>query len=49
MAMSRAQFQAGLSKPEFFELYRTEAQCRQVLAAARRPAGFVCPACASSG
>ena len=47
MAMNRVQFQAGLSMPEFFELYGTEAQCRQALAAARWPAGFVCPACGS--
>lgn len=43
--MNRVQFQAGLSMPEFFERYATEAQCRQALAAARWPNGFVCPAC----
>jgi ribosomal protein L37AE/L43A len=45
MKMNRVQFQAGLSMPEFFERYGTEAKCRQALAAARWPDGFVCPAC----
>ena len=48
MAMNRVQFQAGLSMPEFIESYGTEARCREALAAARWPAGFVCPACGSS-
>jgi ribosomal protein L37AE/L43A len=45
MPMNRVQFQAGLSMPEFLERYGTEDQCRQALAAARWPHGFVCPAC----
>ena len=45
MKMNRVQFQAGLSMPEFFERYGTEAKCRQALAAARWPNGFVCPGC----
>lgn len=45
MKMNRVQFQAGLSMPEFFERYGTEAKCRQALAVARWPQGFVCPAC----
>lgn len=45
MKMNRVQFQAGLSMPEFFELYGTEDKCRQALAATRWPQGFVCPAC----
>ena len=48
MKMNRVQFQAGLSMPEFFERYGTEDQCRQALAAARWPQGFVCPACAGA-
>jgi ribosomal protein L37AE/L43A len=46
MAMNRVQFQAGLSMPEFFERYGTEAKCRAALQAARWPQGFACPACA---
>lgn len=45
MKMNRVQFQAGLSMPEFFERYGCEQKCRQALAAARWPNGFVCPAC----
>ena len=45
MKMNRVQFQAGLSMPEFFERYGCEQKCRQALAAARWPDGFVCPAC----
>lgn len=45
MKMNRVQFQAGLSMPEFFERYGTEAKCRQALQAARWPHGFVCPQC----
>jgi ribosomal protein L37AE/L43A len=48
MTMNRVQFQAGLSMPEFFERYGTEAKCRQALEAARWPAGFVCPGCGGS-
>lgn len=45
MAMNRVQFQAGLSMPEFLELYGTEAKCQAALEAARWPSGFKCPAC----
>ena len=33
MKMNRVQFQPGLSMPEFYERYGTEAQCRAALAA----------------
>lgn len=45
MRMNRIQFQSGLSMPEFFERYGTEAQCRAALQTARWPYGFVCPKC----
>jgi ribosomal protein L37AE/L43A len=45
MKMNRVQFQPGLSMPEFYERYGTEAKCRAALQASRWPAGFVCPAC----
>ena len=45
MKMNRVQFQPGLSMPEFYERYGTEAQCRAALQASRWPSGFVCPAC----
>ena len=45
MATNRVQFQRGLSMTEFFERYGTEDKCRDALAAARWPRGFVCPAC----
>ena len=48
MAMNRVQFQAGLSMPQFLELYGTEAQCEAAVEQARWPKGFVCPSCAGS-
>jgi len=45
MKMNRVQFQAGLSMPEFYERYGSEAKCRSAVEAARWPDGFVCPAC----
>jgi len=45
MKMNRIQFQPGLSMPEFFERYGSEAQCQAALQAARWPAGFACPNC----
>jgi ribosomal protein L37AE/L43A len=45
MKMNRIQFQPGLSMPEFFERYGTEAQCQAALQAARWPRGFACPKC----
>ena len=37
MKMNRVQFQPGLSMPQFYERYGTEAQCRTALEAARWP------------
>jgi ribosomal protein L37AE/L43A len=48
MKMNRVQFQPGLSMPEFFERYGTEAKCRAALEATRWPKGFACPACGGS-
>ena len=45
MKMNRIQFQPGLSMPEFFERYGSEARCQAALQAARWPNGFVCPKC----
>jgi ribosomal protein L37AE/L43A len=45
MKMNRVQFQPGLSMPEFFKRFGTEAQCQAAVQAARWPNGFVCPAC----
>jgi ribosomal protein L37AE/L43A len=45
MAMNRVQFQPGLSMPEFYERYGTEARCQTALQAARWPGGFVCLKC----
>jgi predicted RNA-binding Zn-ribbon protein involved in translation (DUF1610 family) len=45
MKMNRIQFQPGLSMPEFFERFATEAQCQAALQAARWPRGFACPKC----
>jgi transposase-like protein len=43
--MNRIQFQRGLSMPEFFQQFGTEAQCEAALEAARWPEGFRCPHC----
>ena len=45
MAMNRIQFQPGLSMPEFFSLFGTEALCSAALESARWPDGFHCPDC----
>ncbi|MGD2084054.1 MAG: IS1595 family transposase, partial [Chromatiales bacterium] len=45
MAMNRIQFQAGLSMPEFFQQFGTEAQCEAALETVRWPPGFRCPRC----
>jgi hypothetical protein len=45
MKMNRIQFQPGLSMPEFFERFGTEAQCQAALQVTRWPRGFVCPKC----
>jgi transposase-like protein len=48
MPMNRIQFQRGVSMPEFFERYGTEAQCTQAVVAMRWPQGFRCPRCGSA-
>ena len=45
MGMNRVQVQRGLSMPQFFERYGTEAQCQAALESARWPNGFACPVC----
>ena len=45
MAMNRIQFEPGLSMPEFFKLFGTEALCAAALESARWPDGFRCPDC----
>lgn len=45
MPKNRVQFQKGLSLPEFFASYGTEAQCAETLFKWRWPQGFVCPQC----
>jgi len=45
MAMNRVQFQPGLSMPDFFQQFGTEAQCETALIQARWPQGFRCPQC----
>lgn len=45
MAKNHIQFQKGLSLPQFFDLYGTEAQCAETLFKWRWPQGFVCPEC----
>jgi hypothetical protein len=49
MAMSRIQFQAGLSLPRFIELCGTEEKCEAALEQARWPDGFRCPRCEGNG
>ena len=46
MARNAVQFQKGLSEPEVDRRYGTEAQCREVVIAARWPR-FQCPRCGS--
>jgi ribosomal protein L37AE/L43A len=48
MPMNRVQFQPGLSMPQFYARYGTEAQCHTALREARWPNGFVCPVCGGS-
>jgi hypothetical protein len=47
MPMNKIQFRRGVSMPEFFERYGTEALCAAALVALRWPQGFRCPGCAS--
>jgi ribosomal protein L37AE/L43A len=45
MPINKIQFQPGLSLPDFFAQFGTEAQCETALEKARWPDGFVCPKC----
>jgi transposase-like protein len=45
MSKNRVQFQKGLSLPDFFSAYGSEAQCAETLFRWRWPLGFVCPEC----
>lgn len=47
MPMNRIQVDLGVSMPEFFACYGTEAQCEAALIKVRWPDGFACPRCAS--
>jgi transposase-like protein len=49
MAKNKVQFQAGMSLMGFLERYGAESQCREALAKARWPDGFVCPECGHAG
>ena len=48
MPMNQVQFQRGVSMPEFFSRYGTEAQCAAAMLALRWPQGFRCPSCGSA-
>lgn len=45
MPINKIQFQPGLSLPDFFAQFGTEAQCEAALEKERWPDGFVCPEC----
>lgn len=45
MPINRIQFQPGLSLPDFFAQFGTEAQCEAALERTRWPNGFICPEC----
>ncbi len=45
MPINKIQFQPGLSLPEFFAQFGTEAQCEAALEQTRWPDGFICPDC----
>jgi hypothetical protein len=45
MTFNQIQFQHGMSIPEFLQRFGTEAQCAEVVKAARWPGGFRCPRC----
>ena len=48
MPINKIQFQPGLSLPDFFAQFGTEAQCEKALEKTRWPSGFVCPGCGGS-
>ncbi len=48
MPMNRVQFHPGVSMPEFFARYGSEAQCAEAVKAMRWPQGFRCPRCSSA-
>jgi hypothetical protein len=48
MPMNRVQFQPGMSMPEFFARFGTEAQCAAALDSQRWPNGFRYPRCVAS-
>lgn len=48
MPMNQVQFQPGMSMPEFFQRYGSEAQCAAALAMQRWPLGFRCPRCSGA-
>ena len=48
MSINPIQFQKGLSMADFMERYGTQEKCHAALVAARWPAGFVYPHCAST-
>lgn len=45
MAYNPIQFQQGMSLPEFFQSFGTEAACAEAVRRARWPGGFLCPRC----
>ena len=49
MSKNHVQFQAGMSLMSFLDQYGSEASCREALAKARWPKGFVCPQCGHTG
>lgn len=49
MAKNQVQFQAGMSLMTFLDQYGSEEQCREALAKARWPQGFVCLECGHAG
>jgi predicted RNA-binding Zn-ribbon protein involved in translation (DUF1610 family) len=48
MALSRLQFQPGLSMSEFMRRFGTQEQCEAALTRTRWLQGFVCPECGGS-
>jgi hypothetical protein len=48
MPINKIQFQPGLSLPDFFAQFGTEAQCEKAPEKTRWPSGFVCPGCGGS-